>query len=257
MKKLGVISLVLLAVAGGFYFWSRHKSANGTKAGLKRGPIVEAIYGLGTVTSNREFNFKVGVTSQIRQIFVREGQEIGAGAPLLRLEDSGVQKAPFSGTVISLPFKEGETVYPQAPILTLVDLHDRYIRVSLEQQGAIRVRPGQTARLTFESLRGQKFEGKIESIFPRSDQFVAHITVRDLPKEILPGMTADVAIEVGRKPDALLLPVTALSSGRVIVERGNHPQKIEVKIGIVDGEWAEVLEGDVREGDLVFVRKEK
>jgi len=43
--------------------------------------------------------------------------------------------------------------------------------------------------------------------------------VDQLPPEILPGMTTDVAIEVAQKEKALLVPVRAINSGHVLVQK--------------------------------------
>lgn len=234
-----------------------YRSVSGAKSNLihaRRGPVVESVYGMGTVTANRTFQLKVGVTTNIRDLFVKEGDSVKAGAALLSLDDAGVQRAPFNGTVTAINYKSRETVFPQMPILSMADLHDVYVVVSLEQQGAIRVLRDQKALLSFESLRGQKAHGIVRAIFPTEGQFLVHIEVSDLPSGILPGMTADVAIEVARKQDALLVPVAAISAGQVIVLRDGHRKKTEIKVGSIDGQWAEVLSGDVREGEPLIVR---
>jgi len=163
--------------------------------------------------------------------------------------------APFSGTVTSVPFKLGETVYAQTPIVTLINLKDCYVLVSLEQESALRVHAGQNARISFETLRGQTYEGKVRSLYPdpQNSQFFVRIDFPDLPATILPGMTGDVAIEIAQRSEALLVPVSAVQSGRVVVRNGHLKKKIQVKIGAIDGHWAEITEGDLREGDEVFL----
>ena len=69
-------------------------------------------------------------------------------------------------------------------------------------------------------------------------------------------MTADVAIIIREIPNALLLPVTAYENGYVWVKRGHAlPTKVEVKIGVVDGMFAEVASGDLNEGDRLMIRR--
>jgi len=99
---------------------------------LERGPVIEAIYGLGTVTARRIYRLQLGVESDLKKVFVREGDRVQAGAPLVQLGGFGEFRAPFGGTITQLPFKEGENVFRQVPIVTLVDLRDRFIEVSLE-----------------------------------------------------------------------------------------------------------------------------
>ncbi|MEK6578910.1 MAG: efflux RND transporter periplasmic adaptor subunit [Bdellovibrionota bacterium] len=243
---LSILSLVIVGWVG----CSRQHTVE-----AKRGPIIEAVYGLGTVVAAKVFRVKVGVTLTIRKIFVREGDRVKAGTVLVSFGEANVQRAPFDGTVTAILFKEGENVFPQAPVLSLMNLEDLYVEVSLEQQGALRVRPGLKAVLSFESLRGQKFEGKVRSVFPNEGQFLVHIDIQKFPPGILPGMTADVAIEVERKSDALLVPVAAVVGGRIFINRNGKKEKVAVQLGTVDGEQAEVIGGDLSPGDQIFLQR--
>lgn len=63
----------------------------------KVGPIVELVYSLGTVKSERVYHLKLGVTSSIRKLYVKEGQEVKEGADLLYADTGTLFKAPFFG----------------------------------------------------------------------------------------------------------------------------------------------------------------
>ncbi|MCC6278684.1 MAG: efflux RND transporter periplasmic adaptor subunit [Oligoflexia bacterium] len=250
-----IIGIVILAAfAAGLAY--KFKKSNSQLAPVVSGKIQEAIYGLGKVKSHNVFEAKPGVTGTIRKMNVREGQSVAAGERLVELDEGVAIRSPFSGTVTHLPFHEGENIFPQAVLLRVEDLKSLYVEVSLEQQGALRVRPAQLARLSFESLRGTLVKGAIQSVYPKDDQFIVRIKVDNIPPEILPGMTADVAIEVGSKDSATLVPASSISNGTVTIFRNGNRQKTTVKIGIVDGNQAEILEGDVRPGDEIVTRKE-
>lgn len=221
----------------------------------RRGPLIEAVYGIGTVRSARVYHLQIGISSSVDRLFVREGDLVEAQTQLIKLNDLPVFRAPFAGLVTSLPFSEGETIFPQVRILELVDPVDRYLEVALEQEGILRVRRGQPARFRFESLRGERFEGKVRSVFPGEGQFLVQIEQEGLPAEVLPGMTADVAIEVSRKEDVLLIPMNAIDAGRVRILREGKRKKIDVRIGAVDGAWAEVLSGDLKADDEIILKQ--
>ena len=246
----GIAGVILLVVR------SRGRDFGPLTEPLRRGNVVESVYGIGTVTARKIFNLKLGVTSTVRELFVLEGDRVKRGRRLVTLDGTGTPVAPFDGTITALPVKPGETVFAQTPILTLVDLLDRYIVVSLEQRGAIRVRAGQPARLSFDSMREQSFEGKVESVYSQQGSFLVRIRVSGLPPQILPGMTADVAILIAEKKEVLLVPAAAIDGGRVYLGGGvGTPAPVEVKIGIVDGEMAELLSGDLKEGDRLSIRR--
>lgn len=224
---------------------------------VKRGDIIEAVYGLGTVTARQIYQMRLGYTATLLQVHAREGEKVAKGAPLVLLDGVTLLRAPFGGTVTSLPFKVGETVFPQVPILTLVDLADRYVIVSLEQEGALKVKSNQPAHLRIDSLKGQKFKGVVRSVYSHQSQFLADIQVQDLPPVILPGMTLDVAIEISRKPDALLAPVAALGKGSIQIKSGTGARSVSVEVGLRDGEVAEILSGDLKAGDRAVVEGAK
>ncbi|QQR81901.1 MAG: efflux RND transporter periplasmic adaptor subunit [Deltaproteobacteria bacterium] len=254
-KKYLVSILVVLAIFLLCFIWFKKQTSSYVTPTF--GPIVESVYGIGTVTARKTYQLKLGITATLDHLYVEEGQFVAAGAPLVDLDSKMKFTAPFSGTVTSLPFKVGESIFPQVPILTLMDLKDLYVVVSLEQQGALRISKGQPVKLSFESLRGQKNSGVVRSLFPNNGEFFAHIDVENLPPAILPGMTADVAIEVGRKEKALLVPVSSISSGHVVVKRNGLKKKVPVQVGIIDGEMAEIISGDLTPEDQIQISEKR
>ncbi len=250
------VALVLVLLAG--YVGARIRiGANSATMTVRRGPIVEAVYGIGTVTAVKTYQLRFATAQTVRGIFVQEGDLVRAGQSLISTEGEQMRanNAPFAGTVTAIPYKVGEVVPPGSPLLTLTDLGDRYVVVSLEQQGAIRVAPGQPAVLSFESLRDKSFHGAVRTVFSNGNQFLVHVVVPDLPSRILPGMTADVAIEVARRMDAVLVPVAAIAAGTVTVQKGLTRTVVPVKLGTVDGDWAEVVASSLQGGEDLVVGK--
>lgn len=257
IRKHPVIASILVAVilaAVAFYVISQRESKT-ELVEVKRGSLTEAVYGIGTVTSRNIYRARVGTASGIERIFIREGDYVEKGRALLQLQDGVSIRTPVSGTVTSLPFHAGENVLPNDTIATVEDLSDLYVVATLEQLGALRVRPKMKVRLNFESLRSRTFDGEVKSVYPQKDQFLVSIQVAGLPPEVLPGMTADCAIQVATKTDALLIPERAITDGKVVVKSGDNTRKVEVTVGISDGQWAEIVSGELSEGDLVLLPK--
>jgi macrolide-specific efflux system membrane fusion protein len=172
----------------------------------------------------------------------------------VRFESDLLFRAPFAGTITNTAFHEDQYVFPQQAVIRLEDLSTKYIEVSLEQQGALRVKPGLPVRVVFESIRGEVLKGRVSAVFARNEEFLAHIDV-PLAENVLPGMTADVAIEVNRKDKVLLVPLSAISDGRIKVKRDGKRKTVKLSIGSVDGNWAEVLEGDIDLKDQIMVSR--
>lgn len=223
------------------------------KAQIKRGSIVDAVYGIGTLTAEKSLSIKSGVTSGIRKIYAKEGDLVKKGQRLLNLEEAGEFIAPFDGVVSNLSLKEGETVFAQTSILTLTDRSAFYLIVSIEQQAALKVKTGMSVRISFDGMRNKNFSGRVEAVYANSSEFVARISVRDLPENILPGMAADVAIVLLEKQDVLLIPVAAIRSGKVKLKRDSQVKIESITTGLVDGAFAEIISGDLREGDTVLL----
>jgi multidrug efflux pump subunit AcrA (membrane-fusion protein) len=220
----------------------------------KRGDVVESIYGLGTVTADRTYHMRSGITLSIRRLFVKEGDLVKVGQPLAQL-DQLLMRSPIEGTVTIVSYKEGEIVPPQVSILMVTNLRKLYLEVSLEQQSVLPVKESQKVFVSFESLRDERVEGWVQSIYPRENQFIVRIELKDWPAGVLPGMTADVAILVGKKTDVLLIPLRAISGGQVVHIRNGKKEKVPVKLGVVDGEWGEVISGNISIDDELLIRK--
>ncbi|MCU0845661.1 MAG: efflux RND transporter periplasmic adaptor subunit [Spirochaetes bacterium] len=250
-----MFSAVLLAaatVAAYFLVDSSYLNRN-NRIKPRVGPIVEAIYALGTVKSENVYNLKMGISATVTRLHVREGQEVKKGAPLAAVDIGMLVRAPFAGTVTRIYCEEGEVVMPGVLLLTLMDLSKKFVQLSLDQNSALRVKSGLTAQLSFESLRGKLLHGTVESIYPSGGQFLARIDVKGMPQEILPEMTADVAIEVSRREKALLIPLSSVNNGSITVERDGKLRRERVSIGAVDGAWGEVLEGDILPTDFLVL----
>ncbi len=220
---------------------------------LRKMQIIESVYGVGQVASRQVFQLKVGVVTTIEALEVREGEQVKKGQALIKL--SYPIQAPFSGTVTSLPFHLGENVSPGVPIITLMDLQALYLNVGLVQRGALRVRQGQRAKIGFEELPNRVFEGVVRSIYPLEGSFNARIDLDGLPEQVLPGMTADVAIEVSEPREALVAPLAALNNERITVKTEAGQETIQVQLGYVGSDYAEVVEPSLDAGQMVRLER--
>jgi membrane fusion protein, macrolide-specific efflux system len=252
LKKPFIFIPLLVGVIGLIFSLAHHKSLDPLTLPLKKGAMMECVYGVGTVTSNKTLQVKSGIPSKIRALFVKEGDYVEAGAKIIELET--LFTAPFAGTITTVSGSLGESVFPQSTLVNLTDLKDRYIAVTLDQTGALKVQKNQQVRINFDGLREKTFEGKVSSIYPQNNHFLVHIETPNLPEEILPGMTADVAIEISEHKDILLIPVAALDKNQVFVKKEQKFLPISVKIGLIDGTMAEVTSGELQEGDQLLLQ---
>lgn len=255
MKKKSVFLVIAIVIVAAISLRFVFLKKNYELVSPKRGDVLEAIYGLGKVKSDETYEIKIGVLSQLENVYVKEGDFVEKGAKLLSFEKRSTFNAPFSGTVTEVNFKVGEMCLPQATILRMENLKRKYIEVSLEQDAALKVKKSQKTSLVFESQSQVKSEGVVTSIYPKDGEFLTRVDVNKLDANILPGMTADVVIEIGKKENALLIPARAISDGYVLRVRDKKRKKVSIETGHSDGMWVEVVKGDFSINDSVLIKR--
>jgi len=254
MNKKIIAVIALVAVLCAAFAINFFRTRGYTVIHPEKSDINEAIYGLGKIKSKNRFEVIAGVISTVTKRYVNEGDFVVKGTPLIQLNEHALFRAPFTGTVTYANYFEGETVVPNVPILRVEDLEQKYIELSLEQQSVLRLKIDQPAKVSFESLRGTTLTGKVTAIFPRKDEFIVSISVENLEKNILPGMTADVTIEVGSIKNAMTLPLAAIKNGTITIKRDDRWQTIKVEIGQIDSLSAEIKNPPLSETDSVRIK---
>lgn len=252
IKKTGAViaAVVIVIVISAVAFKSRTITVK-----PKTGPVVEAVYAIGIVTSDYNYNLKPSVNSVIEKFYFMEGQKVKKGDRLMITDTGIVFYAPFNGVISKRYNDQGEITVPGQPVLTIVDPVKTHVSVTLDQQSAVRVRTKQKCELSFENWRQKKFHGVIDRIYPSNTQFLAWILVSDLTPEVLVGMSADVAIEVARRDNAVLIPYAAVDKGMVTIIRKGKKMKVKVKTGATSKDHVEVLDETITLNDEVVTPK--
>ncbi len=246
-KKIGLLLTALFVLFTLIFIAFKSTSLSGSWVKVLQRQQAQAVYGLGTVTSKKTFQAKASLSSKVKKIFVHEGETIKKGERLIELFDLPLITAPFDGTITSVQVNEGETSPISLPMLEMVSLSELEITLILEQAAALLIQPGQSTRIQFESIQGAPLDGKVRSIFPKLGQFYIKIDPQTFPPSVLPGMTADVAIEVNGPRTIFILPLkTAPQDSKVKIKKKNRPpQWIRVKLGSKNEEGYELLTSEL------------
>jgi macrolide-specific efflux system membrane fusion protein len=218
-----------------------------------QGEIVEAVYGLGTVESEEVYNARSGLQVTVREFYVTEGQDVKKGQALFQVDQGITYTAPFDGRVTEIAVHVRENVSPQSLILTILNVKKLYLSVALEQHAAMRIKKGLKTEISFEFFRNQKFEGIIDTFYPQKNEFIAKVTFTKIPDGILPGMTADVAFEIDRKKNAILIPSKTVQNGHVTLLQKGKKNRVPVEIGLRDLENTEILSPQLSTEDEILV----
>jgi membrane fusion protein (multidrug efflux system) len=124
-------------------------------------------------------------------------------------------RAPFSGRLGITTLNPGQYVNAGDKLVTLQTLDPIYVDFALPQQQLAGLAVGQVVNLTVDTFPGQAFSGKINAISPKVDAATRNVQVEATvsnPKQLLlPGMFANVKIDVGGVQEQLTLPSTAVT----------------------------------------------
>jgi HlyD family secretion protein len=129
-------------------------------------------------------------------------------------------RAPVDGVVVSRTVDSGQTVAAslQAPTLFTIaqDLTRMQVEAAVDEADVGRLREGMTATFTVDAFPGRTFRGEIAQIRKAAQvvqnvvTYTTVITVPNPDRSLLPGMTANVRVQVDRREDALRVPNAAL-----------------------------------------------
>ncbi len=222
------------------------------------------------------------------QLALLESQVINARAVLGQREAALAQaqldlartsvRAPVDGVVISRTAEVGLAVPPgfgAAPLFTIArDLREMQVDVVVSEADVGRLRVGQAAAFTVDAFPRRTFEGRVVQLrkapVVRGDPatYTAVVSAPNADLALLPGMNARVRIVVEARNDVLRVPNPALAvraddgfSGsetptavlwRIEGSR-QRLRAVEVKVGLTDGTYTEILGGVIEKGDVLTI----
>ena len=171
--------------------------------------------------------------------------------------------APFDGTVTSLTAVEGYYVTRGSAALRLDDKTRIFIPISIPELDISSVKNGAEVSITLDAVSGETFSGHLYTIADASavsgntTAFSAVVEVDHPDDRMLAGMTAEITMKTHEKTDVLLIPNTAVTytDGKpwVTVVNETEHQPLEISLGLVSDNVAEVTSGNLRQGEQLAV----
>ncbi|MSP11839.1 MAG: HlyD family efflux transporter periplasmic adaptor subunit [Chloroflexi bacterium] len=168
--------------------------------------------------------------------------------------------ASFAGVVVDVMAKAGTSVPAGAGILLLANAKALEIRSTVIEEDLTLVAIGQEVEIYFDAVPQDAVRGRVARIVPSripGDRplYPVYITLDEVPRKILAGMTADGSIIISQKQNVLRLPralVRAAPGGtaQVQVWLRDHIEKRSVKLGLRGDVYIEILDG-LQAGDQV------
>lgn len=136
-------------------------------------------------------------------------------------------RAPISGTIILKPVEKGQVISSPTQdfsggslLLTMADLSAVQIRMLVNETDIGKVRPGMSATITVTAYPNQPFPGEVSKIEPQAIDisdvtiFEVLISIGNPEGMLMPGMNAEVDVQIARSEDVLTVPIMALRTSR-------------------------------------------
>jgi HlyD family secretion protein len=184
--------------------------------------------------------------------------------------------SPVDGTVVSRNVTGGQTVAAsfQTPTLFLIaaDLKQMEVDTNTSEDDIGSIKVGDKATFTVDAFAQRTFTGTVTQL-RQSPQTVQNVVTYDVVIDVdngdlalLPGMTASTQIIIEQKDNVLRVPNQALRytpsaaanaptvprAGYVWVLRNGEPVAVAITTGLDDGNFTEIVQGDLHAGDLVI-----
>ena len=230
-------------------------------------------------------NAQTNYDSAVTQVAASEAQvEQAKGALSVAETNLGYTTiySPVNGTVVSRNVDVGQTVAAsfQTPTLFTIaqDLTKMQIDTNVDEADIGNTKEGQTATFTVDAYPEKTFTGKVSQV-RNSPIITQNVVTYDVViavdnKEMLlkPGMTTNVSIFTSTVKDTLKIPNAALRyrpSGKgkpegkkeaagprvYVVGPEGTPQAVPVKLGITDGNFTQLVEGNLKQGDALITEE--
>jgi HlyD family secretion protein len=182
-------------------------------------------------------------------------------------------RAPIHGTVLSRDVEVGSPVSSilnlganATLVMTLGDIDRVFVRGKVDEADIGRVRVNMPARISVETFKDKKFDGRVTLISPLGVEkdnvttFMVEVSIDNPGNELKANMTANAEIVLEEHPDSVIVPEAAITydaqrnpTVEVIDSAAkNGKRKVTLKTGIGNGTKTQVLEG-LQPGDRVVL----
>jgi HlyD family secretion protein len=163
-----------------------------------------------------------------------------------------VLSAPANGTILERQVEPGDIIQPGKVLLVLARDGEVRLEAQSDEKNLGWFQPGLVAQVVADGLPDQPFAATLSWVSPAVDVDRGTVTVRftignPLPA-LKPDMTVSINLDITRRPQALLLPLSAVRDNAtdhpwVLAVKHERTQRIAVTLGPRAKDQVEVLSG--------------
>jgi RND family efflux transporter MFP subunit len=168
-------------------------------------------------------------------------------------------ESTLSGTILSIPVQEGDTVSTNTVIATVGNLSRTKISTAVPERYLSNLKIGTQAEIRFDAIPGVVFTAKVGEMSPVVDSTSRTLEIKlDLDRtdaRILVGMFATIRLVTESRRNVLVVPRASivLGSGEAqvfVIQNNNTVARRQIELGLEGEEFFEVKSGLVL-GDRV------
>jgi len=158
--------------------------------------------------------------------------------------------APISGVIAQRSIKPGNFVQINTPIFRIVDTSRLEATLNVPERELETLKAGLPVKLQVDALPNKTFAGTVDRVAPVVDagsgtfRVICAFAGGGL---LQPGMFGRMQIDYDQRADALVVPRIALLDDEgdpaVFAVRNGKAERVPVKLGYLDGAWAEIRNG--------------
>lgn len=288
-KYIILASIIVLIIAG--YFINKkvtESKIDYKKAVIAKGQIDVRILATGTVQPQNRLEIKSPIAGRIEEILVdigdmvKKGQILGwiSSTERAALLDGARSKgpaevkrwqglykptpiiAPIDGQIILRNVEDGQTFTTTDAVLVMSNRLT--VKAQVDETDLAQIKLKQNVEVRLDAYPDQMIPAHVEQIAyeAKTASNVTTYVITVLPKEtpdfMRSGMTANVTFSVDSKKDILVVPTEFIKyeNGKAIVtvENGkDKPIDKELKLGVSDGKFSEVLSGLEENNTILLV----
>ncbi len=124
-------------------------------------------------------------------------------------------RAPFPGRLGITAINRGQFVHAGDKLVNLQTIDPIYVNFNIPQKQVSMLKVNQSLSISSDAFPGTGFSGKVNAINPMIDSGTRNVLVQaklaNEKMQLLPGMFANVSLDVGTKGKFLVLPQTAIT----------------------------------------------
>ena len=228
------------------------------------------------VAENRQRSAKSQLVVAHAKVAEAEANVAQSRAAVERAEEelrNATIRSPLRGMVLTRDVEIGSPVSSilnmgsaASLVMTVGDIERVFVRGKVDEADVGRVKLGQPARISVETFKDRRFEGKVTQISPigvdrdNVTTFEVEVSIDNPGSALKANMTANAEIVLEEHPNVLIVPEAAIvydSRKNPFLEvpdagADNGRRRVAVKLGVGSGTRTEIVSG-VQAGDRVLL----